>query len=543
MKKLRKYMTGAALLALTFATTGCEDETFPTDRASQEQAEAAASATRALVYAMPAYFNQVDEDLLDNNNWHAVFGYGAMMIARDLQTGDRAIGENYNGHFRYYMIDKYLGKRYVYSRYPWAYYYGFVQATNSAIGAVDPSNASDEQLGYYGQALAFRALCYLDLARTYEFLDNDAVEGVSEKGKAVTGLTVPIVTNETTEEAARNNPRATRQEMFDFILSDLDKAEEYIPNATEDGGGTLPTLSCVYGLKARLYMWVEDYAKASDYAQKAIKQAAAEGHTPMTEDDCLSTTKGFNDISKWMWGAQQTSESYSVQTGIVNWTSWMSNETDFGYAGAGAYCLIDASLYNKISNTDFRKKEFYGPDGAVSGQEFLYSEAYRTTFDDGLLPSYASIKFRPAQGNSTDYQTGSASAYPIMRVEEMYFIWAEAVAHGDAAAGKALIEDIMANRLKRDPQYTCEATTTDGVVQDIVLQKRIELWGEGQTFFDVKRLNMSVDRTYSGTNWVTLAQLKTNGRPAWMNWMMPLTEEDNNEAVKEYNNPDPSDAY
>lgn len=542
MKRFHKYIMGAGLLALTLATTSCEDETFPTDRASQEQAAASASATRALVFAMPAYFNQVDENLLDNNNWHAVFGYGAMMIARDLQTGDRSIGQNYNGHFRSYMIDQYLGKRYTYSSYPWSYYYGFVLTANKAIGGINISTADDKQKGYYGIAHAFRALLYLDLARTYEFLDNDAVKGVSEYGKTVTGLTVPIVTDSIDETGARSNPRATREQMKTFILSDLDKAEANISYSTETGGGTLPTLACVYGLKARLYMWVEDYAKAAEYAKKAIDQAAKEGIDPMTEDECLDATTGFNDISKWMWGAQQTSENYSVQTGIVNWTSWASNETDFGYAGAGAYNLIDASLYAKISDTDFRKLEFMGPNGPVAGQEFNYSDYYETTFDN-ILSSYQSLKFRPAQGNAGDYQTGSASAYPVMRVEEMYFIHAEATAHQDFAAGKALIEQYMTSDLARDPQYTCSATSTDELVQEIVLQKRIELWGEGQTFFDVKRLNMSVDRTYDGNNWVALARLKTTGRPAWMNWMMPQSEEKNNAAVLEYNNPDPSDAY
>ena len=63
------------------------------------------------------------------------------------------------------------------------------------------------------------------------------------------------------------------------------------------------------------------------------------------------------------------------------------------------------------------------------------------------------------------------------------------------------------------------------------------------TFFDFRRLNMSVDRTYKGSNWLGLAKCKTNGRPAWMNWVIPQNEEKNNSALADYNNPDPSDAY
>ena len=92
----------------------------------------------------------------------------------------------------------------------------------------------------------------------------------------------------------------------------------------------------------------------------------------------------------------------------------------------------------------------------------------------------------------------------------------------------------------RDPNYTCSERN---VINDIVFQKRVELWGEGQTFFDIKRLNMSVTRGYEGTNHYSEARLNTNGRPAWMNLVIVQTESNNNEALRGWNNPDPSDLY
>ena len=67
--------------------------------------------------------------------------------------------------------------------------------------------------------------------------------------------------------------------------------------------------------------------------------------------------------------------------------------------------------------------------------------------------------------------------------------------------------------------------------------------GEGQTFFDIKRLNMSVTRGYTGTNFKAEACFNTIGRPAWMNICIVVTEERNNEGLKGYENPDPSDLY
>lgn len=75
-----------------------------------------------------------------------------------------------------------------------------------------------------------------------------------------------------------------------------------------------------------------------------------------------------------------------------------------------------------------------------------------------------------------------------MRVEEMWLIEAEAAARQSYQRGKALIEEFMAYR---DENYECPAATQEELVDEVLLQKRIELWGEGQTYFDVKRLNMS----------------------------------------------------
>lgn len=541
MKLLNKYICGLGFGALMLTATSCVDETEPTKFANQSQVNASSAATEALAYAMPMYFNNVDEDVLNTYNWHAAFGYGSMAIIRDMQTNDRSIGSKYNGHYLWAAADKSMDYDNIRMRYIWSYYYGFVLTANKVLQAIDIKNCDDNQKGYYGTALAFRAMLYLDLARTYEFLPNDAINGKNDKGNDVTNLTVPIVSEATSETDARNNPRATREEMFKFILSDLDKAEEYIKFSPFNGDQTFPHLDCVYGLKARLYMWVEDYANAAKYARLAIDEAANSGVDLMTEEECLNTKTGFNDISKWMWGTQMTSEDRAVTTGIVNWTSWMTNEQTFGYAGVGATCMIDANLYSKISDTDFRKLEFVGPNGPVEGQKFCSTAAYANIYDfSALMGPYSSIKFRPNEGEADDYKTACATAIPVMRVEEMCLIEAEATAHTDAAKGKELLTAFMKTR---DPQYSFAGTSTQDVVDECFLQKRIELFGEGQIFFDYKRLNKPVDRTYENNNWPTTAQLKTTTRPAWMNWPISINEVNNNAAVRDYNNPSCTDAY
>ncbi|MCC8186264.1 MAG: RagB/SusD family nutrient uptake outer membrane protein [Bacteroides sp.] len=531
MKKIAIYILGICY-ASSVLLTGCIDETFPTDVATGDQLASSAKATEALLWAMPAFANNFNSQ---GTEAHYDWGYGSIMHIRDVMTEEFAVASSNYDHYTNWHQNQALGDNWAKTQFIWNYYWKFVQTANNMIRTIDPEEANDTQLGYLGAGYGFRAFLYLDMAQMFEFLENDGKSSVNTAGNNVLNLTVPIVSENITEEEARNNPRATRQEMYDFILSDLQAAEEYIQYLNRVTK-TLPDLSVIYGLRARLHMWVGEYADARTYARKAIDTG---NYTPTSKDQWLNTTTGFNDLStsSWMWGSQMQSEDDVVQTGILNWTSWSSNETSYGYASAGAYNLIDARFYNQISNDDFRKLSWKAPEGsALEGKNSYTDQA----LGEGL-PEYASLKFRPGYGDVGESTVGSACAYPLMRIEEMYFIEAEAAAHLNATVGTQLLENFM--KTYRYSGYVCTASGTDAVVDEIFLQKRIELWGEGISYFDYKRLNKPVTRGYVGTNFADLSRFNTTTRPAWMNFCIVRTEENNNTALVGYNNPDPSDCY
>ena len=535
-------MTTAGLFALVLANTSCIDETEPTSVATQAQAERSSSATKAQAMAMPAQLNAMDDDYVDNNNWHAVFGYPAMMIIRDMMCNDMGFPtSDYAHHFYYFGADKYLGGQYIYAAYIWEYYYKLIQTANAVIGVVNPETATKEQLGFLGAAYAFRAMAYLDLARMYEFLPNEMTKSVNADNNDVTGLTVPIVKPGMTEQEARNNPRAKKEDMVEFIKGDLELAKQYIPNITDRISRTLPNLACVYGLEARFDMWIEDYSAAAAAAEHAIAES---GMTPLSEAVALDKASGMNTPSQFMWCCNLVKEDAAVQSGIVNFVSWMSNQTSFGYTGSatGQYMICDKKFYNRISATDWRIKWWQAPEGSdLRNQKAKNHIEYLIASAAEDMPELASLKFRPGQGNTEDYNVGSAVAVPLMRVEEMYFIKAEAEAHTDAAKGIATLTDFMVQY--RDPNFAKKVSTVEAAIDEIIFQKRVELWGEGQLFFDYKRLNMSVNRGYEGTPFFNLMRLNSNGRPAWMNLVISVSEYQDNQAVNHWNNPDPSDLY
>lgn len=536
--KISTLFVGFGLAASSLLTTGCIEETFPTSGATEDQLGSSAKATEALVWAMPAYLNTP----LSHAENHYEWGYGAMMHIRDVMTTDFAVVASGYDWFSSWAMSEGQSNNNIYPQYIWNFYWKSVQTTNNLVGAIDEDNATNAQLGMLGNGLAFRAMYYLDMAQMFEFLPSDIFpSGVNGSGNDVTNYTVPIVKEGMTEAQARSNPRVTREEMAEFILNDLNRAEKYIANSPFSGNKALPNLACVYGLKARYYMWLAGDGTGENpatYLQKAKENARLAinlGGAPMSQDACLSPTAGFNTLSAWMWGSQMVAEDDCVKTGIINWTSWMSNETDFGYASAGAYNMIDASMYNRMSDTDFRKLMWKAPAGtALDGKSQWLTPAYAEN-----TPVYGSLKFRPANGAYQTPNEGAVSAYPLMRVEEMYFIEAEAAAR--LGEGSSLLVDFMTQY--RDPEYVCRATTTDDIVDEVVFQKRVELWGEGHSFFDFKRLNMSVTRGYAGTNHQDATRFNTSGRPAWMSFSIVITEENNNAALKGWENPDPSSKY
>ena len=542
MKKITKLLAGICLSS-TLVVSGCIEETFPTSGATEDQVVSSDQSASAMLWGMHAMLNTPAFAVGDE---HTDWGYGSMMHIRDIQTADMPIALSGYDQYQPWEMNLYMGQDYLYGQIIWNFYWRCVLSANKLLGAFPLETASDEVKGYIGAAHAYRAMLYLDLARMYEYLPCDGTQA-TDAGNDVTGLTVPIVTEETTEEESYNNPRVPRAEMAEFILSDLQLAEENIVHLTESSR-VLPHLDVVYGLFASYYMWLaedangntdlEAYRNAQKYARMAIDES---GLLPMSQEECLSTSKGFNTIDCWMWGCQMVKENDLVQTGVINWVSHKCNETTFGYAGAyGVQAMIETRMYNRIDDNDFRKRLWKAPKGsALDGKTEYTTSSYYGSFE-GSVVTYGGVKFRPGEGNPDDVNLAASTAYPLMRVEEMYFIEAEAAEHVTPGAGKVLLEDFMNSyRIADDApagyKYTC---TNADIVDEIVFQKRVELWGEGLTFFDVKRLDLPVNR--EGTNFKAQTNFSTTRRPAWMNYCIVQTEPNSNRALVGYNNPDPS---
>ena len=464
---------------------------------------------------------------------HYDFGYASTMMMMDASGQDepsQVSGYNwYNKPLRF--VDRTANSETTY--FIWNQCYKNIKVANDVLKSVDLENLSDVAKSYVGQAYAMRAFEYFTLIQIYQF---------SYKGHE-DAAGVPIVTEKTAEAEANNNPRAAVKDVYKQIMDDLNTAIDYLTESRSAKSEI--NRQVAYGLRARVNLVMQNWSDAAADAKKA-----AEGYTPLSKD--AAAAPGFNDVSasNWIWGNIVDESNDIVQSGILNFPSMMCSFTGNGYSPTYACRMINSKLWKEIPSTDVRKgwwidENLNSPivnpkyvvhqeDEDEDGNVVKYLAVYNQTGDEvaDITEPYTNVKFgayKNQYGNELN-----ACDIPLMRVEEMILIQAEATAMGgNVEEGKRILENFV--RTYRDPSYTCNATTAEGVQDAVWFQRRVELWGEGFSFTDLLRLKKPLDRT--GANYEVSVRFNLPAESPIFLYLIPEDEENHNEALVGNNNP------
>ena len=562
MKRTIKYI----ILALTAAVSlSCIEETVPVGGSvTQAQVSASKSALKSMINSIPAtLYASGAAGYAGSYGDHTDFGMPGVHLRLEHMLEDLATMSDNPYYNRFYAYDMNMaqGSEYTYCAYFWDYYYTLIRLANDVIASVKPiinENGSDEEdiefKHIIGQAYAYRAWFYLDLARLFEPKLNKYTDV-----RHLVGLTVPIVDEYTTIDQTKNNPRVSRETIYKFIFEDLERAEKYLDQRRAEF--TAPTLMAVYGMYARAYIELgaaykenkgvnpnpdvlpltqdEAYTKAAEYARKVINES---GKSPLTQSQWEDPTNGFNNAGSnnaWIWGVRVSSENLN---NLLTFISHMSAEAAWGY-GRYAQFGVASALYDQIPDADFRKHSWLDPKRTeYYDYKFAGSQADRNDFLNGSqgAKAYVALKFRPAQGECNDFNIGNAGDYCFMRIEEMYFIEMEAKANLQLSEGVKLLRNFM--QTYRYKSYDRNPTSWNDFKTEYMLQKRIEFWGEGVVFYDYKRLDVGINRAFAGSNHPSVFRLAaTDGRSPQWNIVVTRAEFQSNTAITDLtNNPDPS---
>jgi hypothetical protein len=376
---------------------------------------------------------------------HDDFGQKSIDLATDLMTEDIVQAVDHWFGFDYKLDNKQQTFARTFTN--WNFYYKIISDANSILSKIEPTVTDANLKAVRGQALGVRAYSYLNLIQLYQhtYKGNESAKGV------------PIYTG----PAVEGKPRASVQDVYAQIESDLLEAITLMNGFARVSKEQI-NQRVAQGLLARAYLNMERWTDAATMARQART-----GFPLMTG---AQYNAGFSDINnqEWMWGGDITPTTTTL---FASFFSHMDN-TSPGYNGAlGIYKNIDQRLYDQIPATDARKQAYKAPGSTVFP----------------ALPAYANLKFRDPGGWVGDYV--------YMRAAEMYLIEAEALARsGSNTQAAQVLFDLVSTR---NPSYTMSTNTGQALVDEVILQRRIELWGEGFSLNDYKRWRKGVDRTNS----------------------------------------------
>ena len=399
--------------------------------------------------------------------------------------------------------------------------YMVIGAANEILASIPAETTSKELIVQMAQTRAVRAYAYLFLAPYFQARYVDA------KDKPC----VPILESSTD---FTNNPRATVEEVYNYIMEDLNYAIEHLEGYVRSDKSRVDQ-QVAYGLRARAYLNMGKYAEAAADAEKAMK-----GYTPASMAD-VSKPAFCNMATEknWIWGINITSEMI-VDQPYATAPSWISAFAAENYAaGTDNLPMINKLLYDKISKTDVRHNWWldenrHTPNWADIEWNGVKGDAIADlTIKDVKMKysAYSNVKFGMKSGGVSSVNDCD---WPTMRVEEMILVNIEGLAKsGHEAEAKQKLIDFV--KTYRDPEYTFPNPLAPNRILDdeIWFQRRVELWGEGFFVSDARRLNKPIVRFHgSGTsNFSEAFQFNIKPDDQWLNLRFPKTETNNNAAI------------
>ncbi|MDR0895646.1 MAG: RagB/SusD family nutrient uptake outer membrane protein [Prevotellaceae bacterium] len=497
-----KIITFLLMACVSLAFNGCSEDFFDTKSTSDVDQSQIFQTTETAMLAINGLHKLMHHPSLTGT--YAQGGYESWMIWMDM-LGEDLVYTYSNAQFqthanwRMHRVITYTGLVYHYRLF-----YYFITNANLIVANIDAATGPDNEKEYIkGQALAYRAFAYFNLVQTWG--------GRYDAGGNNTQLGVVIRNDQETDL----RPRNTVEEVYAVINEDLDEAVRLLDGVK--GSITRNNKSHINsyvarGLKARVLLAQGKWREAAEMAKTVVEGAGAS-----LQDDTYTTTNNRmmdRNNTEFIWCKIGQADQAGT---LKNFESFMTN-ANASFNGNTPRAIYN-QLYNRIPDTDIRKTLWF-PN--AQDPDFVPAPVY-STYGGKRRVNYMANKFLV-----TDPAIVCADV-PYMRLPEMMLIMAEGYARaGDTGLAADILYQLAHHR---DPAYVKSTSTGATLIEEVLFQRRIELWGEGFRFLDLKRLNMPLNRGdkpregYSTAPWKALtpgakSTMPTNVDPLATNWNM-----------------------
>lgn len=467
---MKKSIYILGLAALSVVSSGCDKEFLdeqPTQNITPELIDAAAKDDPTVLNAyLAGMYSTMYTTGTGGTTGHDDFGQKGFDIFGDMIASDMVLNGVtygwYSGVVRYQVTQDFTQNQ---AYTPWRYYYRQIFAANGLIALLESTEGelSVAQQRALGQAKAMRAHSYFYLAQFYAKGYGTGTEKI-----------LPIYTSQTDE----SQPKSTTADVYNLIIGDLNDAVTLLEGYSRPASAKFEiNQSVAKGLLAYALMargTTEDIARVATLTDEVISTG---GFRLLEKDEVVAmfnesgqlingAKSGFNNVASpsWMWGVDLKLD-YGLN--LISWWGQVDVFT-YSYAWAGDPKTIDKGLYDAIRTDDVRKgqfnatnlqprNKFYAPARVIGGQRFVETD------------------------------------YVYMRIEEMYLLNAEAKAklNRDDEA-RTRLKELLAKRVT-DNSYV-DALSGQDLKNEIYLQTRIEMWGEGKSYLAMKRNQATITR-------------------------------------------------
>ncbi|WP_231952072.1 RagB/SusD family nutrient uptake outer membrane protein [Ichthyobacterium seriolicida] len=366
------------------------------------------------------------------------------------------------------------------SHFTWGFFYSLINQLNVFIKNVEDASILevDEKDKFLSESRVLRAYCYFQLSMEFQ----SAYSNNSSSGKP----SLPIY-KKPSNKTSVGKKFSTLEDVYAFIKAEL---KESIPKLKAARINKSYINSAVAnGIYARvLQVTQDDWAACETAALNALGGKV---------DDVLNSksyTTGFDDISnsEWIWGMDQTDKQHM---GVTVMSSFFE-PTGRAYSSL----FINKEFVSKFTDTDVRK--LFIKNGSDESEPKLYTtNKFKFKFKSDMV---------------------------LMRTSEMMLIVAEAKFRQDK--GDAAHDMLYKLQKNRDPSAAKSANTGDALMEEILLERRKELYGEmGVEWFDAKRLGRPIVR--SGNHMLAGRGFDLTANDVGFYLMIPEKEIDANDNV------------
>lgn len=431
MKTIKRHLP---VLLATALLTACSDEwltdVVPSDKVDEKKA---IQTVKEAQYALSG--------VLSNMQSKSYYG-AAYLVYGDIKAMDVRSVRNDSRYHGTYFYTEFTHSASMHDFF--SLLYRILNNINKDLvytNALAPRTGSEKsaELEILGNLYALRALVHFDLLKVFARIPT-AVDGSL-------GDELGVIDADRVIDIHEQLPRNNLQECYNFVIADLQKALQTMPKGAATEGRV--SYNAIKALLARVYLYYGKYELAAQYAGEVIHS----GQYSLIP---------YGDYKK-AWAADTPNPEVIMQ--IVN-----TFEDNPALEGIGN--LWSTTGYHAVTLTD-------------SFKALLASDQNDERSD------YTSISDTPKSKRFLKYPDELVNNIPVIRLSEMYFIAAEcAYKQGDPATAVQMINEILKVRTNGKTQLTAGDMTLDR----ILLEKRKEFVGEGQTFFDYIRNKKDIER-------------------------------------------------